>query len=432
MLDNAQFADKDAENEGRRTWGTEIVVGGKSYATSLFWQPLQNQEEPLNEIIEASEGILEGADLYCIKPGKASQFGICVSHEGYKSGTTVGAVAVATSLADRSSFIAVFKVPNGWWYICVRNDIILSDGDMLFLNEEDAKNQLMSMLAVPDWGRKIAPSSWGVEDSEEISLEDLLQRGMQTKLQKIKGLRGAKLLMVLGGGAIVGLWLLSNLIDALFFTPVKRPTVIPVRPKVVKPVVEAPIIKPWEKLKDPIQIMVQCTNGIRDIKKIYTPGWTMGAFKCSQTGVSTSWAREFGRLAWMEKALNMSKVKLSFHAFAENGTSMSGGINYSDIKTISSPPLKTLTGLRQTLINFFQSIGQDVSLSNGSFTETYPSAANPKRPRKVTYKYVGFHFSSPYNPLIWSKKLINFSGLEIKMINYDGQNWVYEGIIYAL
>ena len=51
-----------------------VPVSGQTYATSLFWQPLQNQEEPITEIIEASEGILEGADLYCIKPGKAPQF----------------------------------------------------------------------------------------------------------------------------------------------------------------------------------------------------------------------------------------------------------------------------------------------------------------------------------------------------------------------
>ena len=197
MLNNANFADSDVDGGGR-TWGTTITVEGQSYATSLLWQPLQNQEEPLTEVTEASEGILEGADLYCIKPGKAPQFGICVSQEGYKSGQVVAAVALSTALADRSSFIAVFKVAEGWWYTCVRNDIILSDGDMLFLNEEDARNQFTSMLAVPDWGRKIAPESWNIEDAENIRLEHLLQRGTTAKLQKIKGLRGAKLLMVVG------------------------------------------------------------------------------------------------------------------------------------------------------------------------------------------------------------------------------------------
>lgn len=77
MLEDANLADGyDADN--KRTWGTKIVVDGVSYATSLFWQPLQNQEDPYAEVGEASEGVLEGADLFCIKPGKAPQFGICV------------------------------------------------------------------------------------------------------------------------------------------------------------------------------------------------------------------------------------------------------------------------------------------------------------------------------------------------------------------
>ena len=110
MLDNVSLVESSQNDDGKKTWGTSITVDGIAYATSLFWQPLQNQDDPFTEVGEASEGILEGADLFCIKPGKAPQFGICVSHEGYKSGLNVAAVALATAFADRSSFIAVFKL----------------------------------------------------------------------------------------------------------------------------------------------------------------------------------------------------------------------------------------------------------------------------------------------------------------------------------
>ena len=148
MLEEAKLLDDDSDADGRRTWGTNIELDGVTYATSLFWQPLQNKDDPFTEVGEASEGVMEGADLFCIKQGKAPQFGICASKEGYKSGENVAAVTLATAMADRSSFVAVFKVDNGWWYTCIRNDIILSDGDMLFLNEQEAKDQFLSMLAV--------------------------------------------------------------------------------------------------------------------------------------------------------------------------------------------------------------------------------------------------------------------------------------------
>ena len=147
MLEDAQLMDQDFEEGGNRTWATQVTVDGLTYATSLFWQPLQNTDDPVTEVNDAAEGIMEGADLFCIKQGKAPQFGICASKQGYKKGMNVGAIPVATALGGQSSFVAVFKVQEGWWYICVRNDIILSDGDMVFLNEEDAKNQFMSMLA---------------------------------------------------------------------------------------------------------------------------------------------------------------------------------------------------------------------------------------------------------------------------------------------
>lgn len=422
MLDDANLVEGNQDNEGTRSWGTNIVVEGMTYATSLFWQPLQNQEDPFSEVAEASEGVLEGADLFCIKPGKAPQFGICVSQEGYKSGQNVAAVTLATALADRSSFIAVFQTPQGWWYTCVRNDIILSDGDMLFLSEEDAKNQFISMLAVPDWGRKIAPKEWGIEETEDIPLGQLLQRGMLAKLQKIKGLRGAKLLMVIGISALVGFWLLSNIINALLFTPKQRPVIVPVQPKVIKKIEKAPEIKPWERLNNPTQIMSECFDLIQKLQRIMPPGWTIGPLQCTQNGVTTSWNRNLGRMSWVKKALDKSGVNFSFRTFSDTGTSIAVGVSYSRIQQISSPPMKSPIELRETLNNLFQSIGQNVSLSDGSFTS----------PEKNIYRFIGFSFSSRYNPLVWSDLLTKFSGLDIRMINYNGGEWTYEGAIYAL
>ena len=175
MLENANLYDKDLDSNSERSWGTSTVVGGVTYATSLFWQPLQNKDDPYTEIEESAGSVLEGADLFALKPGKSVQYGVCASSDGYHKGTLSLAVAVATTLSDRTSFVGVFKVDNGWWYCCVRNDIILSDGDMLFLKEEDAKEQFMSMMTVPDWGRKFAPKEWEIEDTKEGNLEEIIE-----------------------------------------------------------------------------------------------------------------------------------------------------------------------------------------------------------------------------------------------------------------
>ena len=72
MLEEAKLLDDDIEQSSiKRTWGTSITVDGTAYATSLFWQPLQNASDPFQEVEEASAGVLEGADLFCIKGGNA-------------------------------------------------------------------------------------------------------------------------------------------------------------------------------------------------------------------------------------------------------------------------------------------------------------------------------------------------------------------------
>lgn len=424
MLEDAKLQEQDFDANVNRSWGTEINVGGTAYATSLFWQPLQNKDDPYTEVEEASAGVLEGADLFCIKPGKAPQFGIGVSHEGYRPGELAAAVSLATALSDRSSFVGVFKVANGWWYTCVRNDIILSDGDMLFLKEEDAREQFMSMLAVPDWGRKIAPPEWGLEDTEYPDLAQLLQRGAKGKLQKIKALRGTKLIAVIAVSGIIGFWLLSSIISSIFLSPPKRPIIAPVQPKVVQPVEEPPEIKPWEQLNNPTEIMLQCKQGIDALIKVMPPGWKIGGLSCGPEGITTFWSREVGRITWVDKALNRSGINFSGRSISDDGNTVLVSVPLNEVHKISSPPRYFTVDLMNVINDLFQAIGQPVALTTFSYTS----------PRNNIYRSVKFNFTSKQNPTIWNDLLTKFSGLEINNIKYDltSEDWQYEGAIYAL
>lgn len=407
-----------------RAWGTKINIGGSNYSTSLFWQPLQNAEDPYTEVEEASEGVLEGADLFCIKKGKAPQFGICVSHEGYKTGEEVAAITLISSLSDVSSFVAVFRVREGWWYTCVRNDIILSDGDMLFKNEEEAKEQFMSMLAVPDWGYKIAPAEWGIDETTYPDLAEIFSRGISAKLQKIKALRGTKLMTIIGISAVVGLWLFYSIIDAIFLTPPKKPIIAPVAPKIIQPDLPPPEPKPWESLKDPSQVMDQCLNKVLSLLQIMTPGWKRGDIICSPVAVSTDWQREVGRIVWIERALDKSGLSFSGRSVSDDGNNMIVSLPMDSIKSVDSPPTKDNYDLKVLLNNIFQSLGQNVTLTSFSYIS----------PQNNTYKSVKFTFKSNNNPLVWKDLLTKFSGLDITMIKYNvsDDTWDYEGAIYVL
>ncbi len=296
---------------------------------------------------------------------------------------------------------------------------------MLFQNEEEAKSQFMSMLAVPDWGKKIAPKEWGFEDTQELDLGDILARGARSKLQKIKALRGTKLLMVVVISAVVGLWLVSSLIDSIFLTPTVRPVVVPVRPKVAPKQPELPPeVKPWEKLVNPAEMMTQCYEGVVSLVKILPPGWSIGGLTCTSGGIATSWRRNVGRMAMVTKALDQSGLSFSGRSFSADGNLISATLPLKPIEPIMSPPKKNIMDLQNEINDTFQSIGYPISMSVSSITSD----------RGTIFRMLQIRISSQYNPLTWIEMLTKYSGLEIKTITYDpnSKTWNYEGVIYVL
>lgn len=422
MLEDAKLLNE--EYGRKRVSGTEFVLNGNIYAASLFWQQLQNSEDQISEVKEVANNVLEGSDLFCIRPGKAPQFGVCVSSEGYKKGDIAAAIAVATALSDKSSFMGVFKVSSGWWYICVRNDIILADGDMLFLNEIDAKDQFYSMLNVPDWDVKIAPADWGIEGTEDVPLESLLNKGGIVKLEKINALRGIKLYLSLAAIAFICIWAVFELIDIVFNSYPKHPILKPVKVKQVQKVQEPPEIKPWEKILNPTEVMSQCYGGAQDLVKILPPGWKIEGITCTPSSITTSWRREIGRVLWIDKALDVSGLAFSSRSVSPDGSHLIASLPIKNVSTITSAPNKNTVDLTNTLNDLFQAMGQKISLRATSYTS----------PRKNVYRSVVFSFSSNHDPLTWNDILIRFPGLEIKTIRYNINNkmWQYEGAIYVL
>ena len=434
MLENAKLYDKDFDASAKKSWAPTTVINGTTYATGLFWQPLQNKDEPYAEIEETAENVLESADLFAFKPGKIVQFGVCVSGDGYKKGLPSLAAAVATSTGDKSSFVGVFKVDNGWWYCCIRNDIILSDGDVLFLKEEDAKEQFMSMLTVPDWGRKVAPASWKIEETQELSLAGIVSGGVRSKLQKVKALRGPKLYALILVSALIGFWLLSSFVTDILFAPKKKPMIVaPVRPKLADIKPDEPIVMPWETIKNPELIMLNCYHDVMRMIKIMPPGWSIGGLSCNESGTTVSWSRKVGRIAWIDKSLNESGVEFAARSVSAGGDTLVANTVY-EVDTIKSPPTYSIVDLKNTINDLFQSLDLKISLSDKTMTLT-PPPSNSGQPRPpINYKMVQFTFSSEQNPLVWKDLLTKFSGLTITNIRYDSQSaiWHYEGAIYVL
>ena len=407
-----------------KAWKSSFTEGGKTYAASLFWQPLLNEDNPLPEVKEAAENILEGADLYVARKGKSPQFGLAASTQGFTRGMPSAAVALVSGLGNVTSFLGVFKVDTGWWYICFRNDVILSDGDTLFVSEKDAKDQFISMLAVPDWDMLFAPSEWGIEDTQDDKLSTLLNKGLQVKLEKIVVSNDIAMLAVIIVGFAIILWFAYSSLKSLFFSPPKAPVIAPVQ-QIETPAYVPKEPKPWEELYNPIDVMKNCYTATKKVVQLLAPGWRLEGVTCTpESGVVTSWRRELGRVTWMEQALLTSGVEFTSRVISKDGNTVMVTLPIDNVSTLNSPPEYT----EEELLNIINDINQTLGTNIGITTKTWVS------PRGTNYDIIEYKITSNNDPLNWMELLMKFSGLTVNSIKYDinTRNWQYEGEIYEI
>lgn len=441
VQDDTEYSDGLSESEeaddSEPSWGATMVVNNTTYAVSLFWQPLQDTNDPYPEVKETVENVMEGADLFCLRSGTSPQYGIGNSAEGHKSGMPSAAAAVAELFQDKPSSVAVFEVDEGWWFIAIRNDLILSEEDILYLKEEDAKRAFFAMMAVPDWGRKIAPASWEIEGTEEVDLWDVLKSPNSSKLMHVNKANQKTKLMIGGAGALV-LLIGYKLISGLFVTekkPIIRP-LVPFNPVVEEEVpVQEVIVHPWEKLKVPEDFMNRCQAAVQRVKSMVIPGWKSGDISCSQTGASTTWTMEWGNLSWFKRAFEEYNTRGMDYFLDDSSKTALVSVSIGDLAIHSDAPKKKLYELKEDLNAFFQSINQSVSLRIEQpkvITKNTRDGLGQETIKETGYSKLLFTFSSDLPMENWLDLFKRFSGLEIQKLvyNQDSNIWTYEGQIY--
>ena len=411
----------DTQTE-EKAWKSTFTEGGTTYAASLFWQPLLNEDKPLPEVKEAAENIMEGADLYLVRKGKSAQFGLAASSQGFTKGLPSAAVALISGLGNITSFLGVFKVDTGWWYICFRNDVILSDGDTLFISERDAKNQFISMLAVPDWDAIFAPQEWAIEDTKDANLADLLGKGLQVKLDKIDASNDTIMLAVIVVCFAIILWFAYSTLKDLFFSAPEPPVVQPIEQAEEEELPPEP--KPWEELANPIDVMRNCYTATQKVVELVAPGWLLEGVTCNASGLVTSWRREIGRLTFIEQALDVSGVNFSSRVLSQDGNTLMASLPVEQPQIQNSPPEYTQDELINTINDINQALDINIALSPKQWVS----------PRGTQYQLMEFSIQSNNDPLTWIQLLMKFSGLTINTITYDinSANWTFKGEIYEL
>ena len=428
------------ETLSRPMSGGSVSIGNTKYAVGLLWAPLQNQDDPIPEIREAMEAE-PAADLYCLRTSTAPQYGLGKTVFGHHSGEPALAASVATALSGKNSACCVFQVEEGWWFIAIRNDLILAEEDVLFHTEDEAKRAFFAMMAVPDWDIRIVPKEWNVEGSEQQDLKTLIENVRKTRLFELSAAKKTQILVILALGVIIALAFLFYIAISFLSSVFEQAPIIQMpTPEVVRPVEPAPEKpKPWERVPQTDIFINRCWNNAYQLESVTVPTWKMGKVICTPQQLSTSWHItnvKGARLAWMKNALERYKLNKVNVQMDPSGASASGTVRFSDIPMVLSMPSLTSEEIREQLTDIRQATGLPIQFSEQTVKDPPDNPDGTVPPNQQIYKYFTFSVSSPYSPGEWKVFFDKFSGLEFVKIEYeptlDARNkWTYEGRIYA-
>ena len=419
-------------------WGPTVTVNGTTYAVTLYWSALNNVSDPYEEVQETIHEMLEGSDLFCVRSGTSPQYGIGSSAEGHKPGMPSAAAAVAEIYQDKPTFVAMFRVEEGYWLVAVRTGVILAENDYLYKNEDDAKKAFKSVLAMPDWERRIAPADWEIEGTEEVELAKILKSPRGSKLQRVDKSHQKKMQLMIGGGALLFLIIIYNMFGS---APAPKRKLGPIKPLApIEVEEEKPIqfveVKPWEKLHNNEDFLARCYAGVQQVKSMVIPGWTVGDIMCTHTGLSTSWTMKTGHLGWLKRAFEEYSTAGLDYAISEAGTGAVVTISLGEIPLHNQQPKYMTFESRELLTDIFQAIKLPITFGVSSVRSEIPTnTMDDNGEKKVLvklYNYLEFHFASDIMWQEWLSVFNQFPALELTKLDYNIENntWNYEGRIY--
>lgn len=425
-----------------------VTIRKVKYAVGLIWQPLQDPDNPSPEIREAMESDID-SDLYCLRITSTPQYGLGKTSIGHHSGELSLAAMVASSLSDKTSVCAVFKVDEGWYFLAVRNDLILSENDVLFKSEEDAQDAFFSMMAVPDWDLRIAPPEWNIEGAETRNIESVIRDArIKVRLEQLTGVRRNQVLLLIGI-VLVGIFLVvvysmfSYLKPTIQIEEKIEPIPIPDIIKPVEPTPEKP--KPWEKIPDTKIFSNKCWNNAYQLKSLNIPGWRMGIVTCTYNALTTNWIKgDSGvwpnqpRIGWIKSALDEYKLSNVNIKINSDGSSANGQVVFYDIPLIASVPVYTEQELWEELTDIKQAAQLNLSFQRKSVLEPPNNPDGTKPENQQEFVFFDFSITSPFTPFEWQSFFDKFPGLELIKIEFnpisdskDVNKWKYDGRIYA-
>ena len=396
-----------------------VTIGGQKYAAGLYWQLSPDTKGVAKSARMAAAQPGYQADLYCVRDASKSrsvaQFGLGISESGHKPGMPVAAACLANQ--QPGSWVGAFNVPEGVWFVVVREDLIDADGDFVFDDQMEAQARLEQEIARGGIIQIYAPSDWGIDASDPSSLSTLLTARRDITLKRVDGQKRnliamftLLLLLALAYGGYS--WYQNDqakkaAIEAARQEEVRR------QQQLASGQALAQYKRSWESAPLPDTWLESCENALHKIS-LTASGWKLGELVCNGTAISLQWSRVMDTIALVpDQAVMDGNLKSATAIFSFIPPQARGA------ETLSGRDLIDRLALVNQWPVVFQDLPDDVIV--------VPDNQPPPPPPEWKKRSVVFTL----NASPWSQsEIFRVPGLVLTNLKLNNDKWTLEGIFY--
>ncbi len=410
-----------------------ITVHHKKFATGLFWQPLGVGGASRNY----ARQLAKNADKkYTLFTEFKSMIGLTNSREGAHVGTDSAAAHIVNSLSEFVSFLAVFKANNYFYFVAVRNGIIIRD--ILIENEETARKAFVGLSSMPDWGVLIAPNSWGIPKSQEKDIYELIGREYIARLRPIgfaKTVLPSVLFVILF--VLFGFYVLNNPIKTSSDNTANLNTELAneyrrqielkkqeiLDKKIEQENAQQAFEYPYDKLPNVSQRADLCYRAIAFVMQPIA-GWNQSLAKCDGEYVSANFSRDFGTLNDFYEIGGELMPGAMVQQVSDD--EMIVRVKLPELQTYSSLDERDAATVARDVATMFQQIN-----TNADINIVTDTILNNGKTENIDIVEVGFSSKLIPSEIMYAFK--DFQGVYMTSVSWraNTRTWNYEVIIYT-
>jgi hypothetical protein len=295
--------------------GATIDINGHSFAIELAWQPLSNAR-PRSELPglfgSGRETRRVGQEFECDLVSWSVetadiQHGFASSESRLKKTCALAPLLIRTLRQTHGDDARnlILAIPYGGerlYYLAVQNGVILPESDRL-LSEDEAQVQVLNEMTTDGWTLIYAPAHWGIADSLDDSLEDLLFSGRKLRAKPARYMYVAPItknpaqvfipIVLAAGLGVLGWYGYSYYQDYQFAQQLEAQRMAANAQHAEQ---APPPPPPWVSSARAPELWEACLAATRTLP-LWPGNWFLENIDCSAGGLTASWRR--GENGWI-------------------------------------------------------------------------------------------------------------------------------------